>query len=88
MRKTHKFAMPLTRTPDTKVRYNWRTYNAFNGQGSVQQSASAWESSNPNPVNTSYVQSIVLEWYLFIGGQNTEILGSMTANPNEADRCP
>jgi hypothetical protein len=84
---TNPNSVPLQDAPDTKVRYNWFVYDAFNAQGNMLQSAQAWDNPNPNPVNTAYAQSMRLEWYLDQNGQTTDILGSVIVNADETGRC-
>jgi hypothetical protein len=59
-RITNPNPVPLSTNPDTKLRYNWKVYSAFDAGGSVLQSAQAWDNPNPNPVNTVYSQSMKL----------------------------
>jgi hypothetical protein len=86
-RITNPNPVPLSSTPDTKVRYNWAVYSGLNATGNVIQSAQAWDNGNPNPVNTAYAQSLRLEWYLTIGGQDTAILGSQIVNADASGSC-
>lgn len=86
-RITNPNPVPLSTNPDTKLRYNWKVYSAFDAGGSVLQSAQAWDNPNPNPVNTVYAQSMKLEWYLTIDGQDTAILGMQIANANAGGSC-
>jgi hypothetical protein len=79
--------VPLSSSPEVKVRYNWTAYSQFNAGGSVVQSASGWDNANPNPVNTPYAQSLRLEWYLVVAGQPTEILGSVVVNADASGSC-
>lgn len=79
--------VPLSSVPEVKVRYNWYAYDALDGQGNVLQSATGWDNANPNPVNTVYAQSLKVEWYLTINGQDTPILGSVIANANLSGGC-
>ncbi len=67
--------------------YNWRVFNAFNTLGSVLQSASGWDNGNPNPVNTVYSQSMLVEWYVVTGGVQGGILGNAIANANSGGLC-
>gem|GEM_PF-5993117 len=84
---TNPNPVPLSSNPDTKVRYNWRVFSAFNALGSLLQSANDWDNGNPNPVNTVYSQSMVVEWYLFTNGSKGGILGNAIANANPGGLC-
>lgn len=86
-RITNPNPVPLSTSPEVKVRYNWSVYNDFNAHGNMLQSATGWDSPNANPVNTVYAQSMLLEWYLVTNGVPSGILGSRIANANQNGRC-
>jgi hypothetical protein len=80
--------VPLAADPEVSVRYNWRVYPEYDGQGDLFQEVVAWDRNEPNPVMTVLSKSIVLEWYLVTTGQPSEILGSTTVNANASGYCP
>ena len=84
---TNPNPVPISSSPEVKVRYNWYVYNAFNAQGTILQSAFGWDNGNPNPVNTVFSQSMKVEWYQTINGNPGGILGSAIANANTAGGC-
>jgi hypothetical protein len=86
-RITNPNRVPISSSPEIKLRYNWYVYNALNAQGKVLQSAKAWENANSNPVNTAYSQSMKVEWYLTTNGVNGPILGSVIVNANGSGSC-
>ncbi len=79
--------VPLSTNPEVKLRYDWAVYKKLNASGQLLQSAQGWDNPNPNPVNTVYAQSLKLNWYLTINGQNTAILGTQIVNADETGRC-
>jgi hypothetical protein len=86
-RITNPNPVPLSSNPETKVRYNWRVYNQPNGQGNLLQAGLNWDNASPNPLNTSYAQSLRLEWYLWMGNERTPILGHVVVNADSTGQC-
>jgi RHS repeat-associated protein len=84
---TNPNPVPISSTPDTKIKYNWTVYNQLNALGTVLQSAQNLDNGNPNPVNTVYAQSMKLEWFLVVNGAVGPILGTAIANANASGAC-
>lgn len=79
-RITNPNSVPIASNPEVKLRYNWYAYKRPDLKGQLKQSASGWDNGNPNPVNTTFAKSMLVEWYLVVNGEASPILGAMVAN--------